>query len=235
MKKAGMIAGIGPASTVAYYQSIISSFQQRLGTAHYPEMVIHNIDMTAMLELVHTRQLDKLVSFLKTRIRVLKLAGADFAFLSSNTPHLVFDQLASEVALPMISIVEACCREIEALGLKKVGLLGTKSTMNAGFYQEKARAYGFEICIPGTDEQDYVNEKYMTELLYNNLLPDTRKGLLHIVNTMRTRDQIDGIILGGTELPLILSQADLPDFPLLDTTQIHVKAIVDNMLIDQGN
>ncbi len=225
-----MIAGIGPASTVVYYQSIVQEYRRRLATTHYPEMVMHNIDMTAMLKLVYARQLDELVSFLKQRVDVLETAGADFAFLASNTPHLVFDRLASVVNLPMISIVEACCSDVAARGLKKVGLLGTKSTMNAGFYQEKAAACGFEVCIPGLEAQGYVDDKYMNELLYNIVLPETHKALLEVVHTMRSEDRIEGVILGGTELPLILSQEDMADFPLFDTTQIHVRAIVDRMM-----
>jgi len=115
---------------------------------------------------------------------------------------------------------------------KKVGLLGTKSTMTNGFYQKVAALYGIEIVIPDTDQQDYIHTKYMSELLFNRIVPETKEQLIRIVRELQEKESIEGLILGGTELPLILKQADFADIMIFDTTVIHVESLVDRMLED---
>ena len=230
MKKIGIIGGIGPESTIAYYRLLIKLFQERLGTTHYPEILIHSINMTEMLDLVSRNELEELVSFLKERVEILEEGQVDYVALASNTPHLVFDQLANSVKVKMISIVEETCKHISEMGLKKVGLLGTKSTMSMGFYQAVGERYGIKIFPPDKEARQYVHEKYMGELVFNQILPETKKQLIRIANDLQTQDQIEGIILGGTELPLILDQEDFDILKVFDTTQIHVQAILDKML-----
>lgn len=119
MKRIGIIAGIGPESSVEYYRLIIKQYRERLQTSDYPELVLHSINMTAMLDLVFQDRLDELVAFLKERVQVLEAAGVDYVALASNTPHLVFDQLAEAVDTEMISIVKSTCQSVAAAGLKK--------------------------------------------------------------------------------------------------------------------
>ena len=159
----------------------------------------------------------------------LARAGADFGALAANTPHIVFDQLRARSPIPLISIVEATCDRARELGLKRVTLFGTRFTMQAGFYPEVFAGSGIDLVIPGQADQDYIHEKYMDELLQNIFLPETRQGLLAIVDRMKARDGIDGLILGGTELPLILRGAE-SDIPFLDTTRIHVDRIVEELI-----
>ena len=230
MKKLGIIAGIGPASTVEYYKQIIEGYRSRLGTKDYPEMVLHSINMTKMLQYVYSGDLDGLVLFLKERIEVLAQAGADFAVLASNTPHLVFDELVKISPLPMISIVEETCKAIDQKHLTKVALLGTKSTMTKGFYQRTGLNYGIEIISPNEADQDYVHEKYMGELVLNQIIPSTKARLISIIEKLKQEHQIEGVVLGGTELPLILNQDDFADLVVFDTTQIHVNSILNQML-----
>ncbi|HAA13723.1 MAG TPA: aspartate/glutamate racemase family protein [Cytophagales bacterium] len=230
MKKIGLIGGIGPASTVEYYRLLIEGFRETLNTDAYPEIVLYSIDMTEMLGYVFSNQLDKLVAFLKDKISLLEAAGVEYAALASNTPHLVFNELAAAVNVNMISIVEATCEAIQAQGLKKVGLLGTKSTMSRGFYQRAAAHHGMEMVIPEEASQDYIHEKYMGELVFNQILPETKNRLIRIVEDLRTDHGIEGIVLGGTELPLILSQGDFDSLTVFNTTEIHVGALVDKMV-----
>jgi aspartate racemase len=227
MKKVGIIGGIGPESTIQYYKFIIQQFRERLGTPDYPEIVIQSINMTKMLNFVFNNELEGLVSYLKGEVETLQKTGVDFAILASNTPHLVFDELNAEVDIEMLSIVEETCKIISSQGLKKVGLLGTKSTMSKGFYQAIGKRYGIEITIPNEEHQDFVHEKYMGELVFNNIIPKTKKAFLQIVDQM---DQIEGLILGGTEIPLLLAQSDFEKIKVFDTTQIHVNAIVDKII-----
>ncbi len=230
MNRIGIIAGIGPASTVEYYSLIIQRFRERLSTKDYPEMLLHSINMTEMLNYVFKGELEELVAFLQDRIQVLENAGVDYVALASNTPHLVFDKLAEVVKTPLISIVEETCKVIETSKLKKVGLLGTKSTMSMGFYQRVGAKRGIEIVIPEEEEQDCVHEKYMGELVFNEIKPETKQRLIEIVKQLAKQEKIEGVVLGGTELPLILEQEDFDLLKVFNTTEIHVNAILDRML-----
>ena len=230
MNTIGIIGGIGPESTVAYYRLLVQLFQERLDTKHYPELVLHSIDMTKMLDHVFNDQLEELVNFLAQKIELLEQAHVDYVALASNTPHLVFEQLAASVNVKLISIVEATCHVIAASGIQKVGLLGTKSTMSKGFYQRIGEKQGIQMVIPNEAQQNYIHEKYMSELVFNQIIPDTKAQLIQIVNELAEHEQIEGIVLGGTELPLILEQADFQRLKVFNTTEIHVNAILDKML-----
>ena len=215
-----------------YYRLIVKRYQERLNTNNYPEFIINSINMTEMLSYVFNNQLDGLVDFLVERINKLEMSRVNYAAIASNTPHIVFDELKKKVKIPLISIVEETCKEISDKKVKCVGLLGTKSTMNAGFYNKAAKKYGIDIFIPDTKDQDFIHDKYMTELLFNRIVPETKKELIRIVKELKEKESIDGLILGGTELPLILSQSDFRDIEILDTTKIHVESIVTKMIED---
>lgn len=230
MRKLGLIGGVGPESTIAYYRLLIRQFQQELNTKNYPEILLHSINMTQMLSYVFTNQLDKLVDFLAARVSILEKAGAGFAAIASNTPHIVFDELRDRVNIPMISIVEETCKFMAQKNLKRVGLFGTKSTMTFGFYQRIAGKSGIAIVIPEAGKQDYIHEKYMTELVMNRIIPETKIQLLRIVQELQEKESIEGLILGGTELPLILNQSDVDGIEIFDTTRIHVDSIVKRIL-----
>ena len=159
-------------------------------------------------------------------IERLARAGADFGALASNTPHIVFDELRRRSPIPLISIVESTCNAAQVLGLKRVGLFGTRFTMLGRFYPDVFARSGLTVVVPEEDEQTYIHEKYMKELLNNIFLPETRQGLLAIVDRMKAADNIEGLILGGTELPLVLRDVEHEGIPFLDTTRIHVERIV---------
>lgn len=230
MNSIGIIGGIGPESTIEYYRLIIERFREKLSTNEYPEILLYSINMTEMLDFVFRNDLDALVEFLKGKINILEESHVDYVVLASNTPHLVFDKLENSVQVKMISIVEETCKSISESGFKKVGLLGTKSTMSKGFYQKIGKKYGIEIVIPNEENQNYVHEKYMGELVFNQINPETKKGLIQIVNHLEFNEQIEGIVLGGTELPLILKQEDFDNLKVFNTTQIHVNAILEKMM-----
>ena len=229
MKRIGVIGGIGPESTVAYYRLLIKRYREEISPNHYPEFLLHSIDMTQMLDFVFSGRLEELTSFLAERVKLLEDAGAEFVALASNTPHLVYDNLAAAVQVEMISIVEETCKAMATSGYKKVGLLGTKSTMSMGFYQGVGLRNGIEIVTPAEAEQNYVHEKYMGELVFNEIKPSTKSRLISVVEEMRSQHRIEGVILGGTELPLILEQAAFEDLKVFNTTEIHVNALLEKM------
>jgi aspartate racemase len=230
MRKIGLIGGVGPESSIEYYRLIITRFQDRLSTKDYPEIIINSINMTEMLNYVFNNQLDKLVDFLVARINILEAAGVDYGAIASNTPHIVFERLTDRVKIPLISIVEETCKEIEHKKMQRVGLFGTKSTMTNGFYNKVAGKYGIKIIIPDTARQDFIHDKYMTELIFNRIVPETKKQLISFVHDLKEKESIEGLILGGTELPLILKQSDFNNIEILDTTKIHVESIVTKMI-----
>jgi len=230
MNKVGIIGGIGPESTVEYYRLLIKTFRERLNTNQYPEILLLSVDMTEMLNYVFTNQLDELVEFLKSKIETLEKSNVDYIALASNTPHLVFDKLEESINTKMISIVEETSKAIKKTGIEKVGLLGTKSTMSKGFYQKSGAKNGIKIVIPNEESQNYIHEKYMDELVFNEIVPETKKRLIQIINELHFNENIEGIILGGTELPLILKQEDFDNLKVFNTTEIHVNAILNKML-----
>jgi aspartate racemase len=174
--------------------------------------------------------LDSFTNYLVAEIERLARAGVDFGALASNTPHLVFDELRRRSPIPLISIVESACDAARALGLQRVGLFGTRFTMQARFYPDVFAKAGITILVPPEDEQAYIHEKYMKELLNNIFLPETRQRLLAIVERMKAEDNVEALILGGTELPLILRDTEYHGIPVLDTTKTHVERIVAELV-----
>ncbi len=230
MKTVGIIGGIGPESTIEYYRMIIASYREEIRDGSYPSIIINSIDLKKLLALIETNEFTKVIEYLIDEMQRLARAGADFGLLAANTPHVVFDELRRQSPLPLLSIVEATYEAAKDLGLKKLGLFGTRFTMQGRFYPEAFSREGIQLVVPVEDEQDYIHDKYMNELIKGIILPETRERLFTIVDRMRERDGIEGLILGGTELPLILRDDMSRGIPFLDTTQIHVKAIVAQLL-----
>ena len=230
MKKFGLIGGVGPESTIAYYRLIIKRFQEITKSNSYPDFIIKNVDMTEMLEYVVNQDYNKLTSFLEKNTNAIQKAGVDFGAIASNTPHIVYDKLMDRIDLPMISIVEETCKKAQKMNLKTVGLFGTKSTMTNDFYQKTGTKFGLDIVIPNNNEIDYIHDKYMNELIYKDIREDTKLSLLKIAKNLQDKYAIEGLIIGGTELSLILSQKYFKDIHLLDTAMIHVDAIVGEMI-----
>jgi len=232
MKTVGIIGGIAPESTVDYYRSIIKSYREQKPDGSYPSIIINSIDMTKMLGFIGANQLTEVTEYLVGEAQRLASAGADFGLLASNTPHIVFDEVQSQSQIPLISIVEATCSAVKNLRLKKVGLFGTRFTMKEKFYPNVFSKAQIEVVVPRQDEQDYIHDKYMNELVKGVFLPETRERLLAIVDSLKEREGIQGLILGGTELPLILRDVADKEIPFFDTTKIHVERVVARLLED---
>src|SRR2546421_2509736 len=221
----GIVGGIGPESTVEYYRQIISLYREQRGDGGSPSILINSIDVKRLLDLIGANELQKATQYLVEEVEKLARAGADVGLLAANTPHVVFDGVQSGSPIPLISIVEETCDEAAGLGLRRVGLFGTKFTMRGRFYEKVFERRSITIVTPGADAQGYVHEKYMTELISGGVLEETREGLLKIVKRLKTEQGIEGLILGGTELSLILKDGD-EDIPFLDTTHIHARSAV---------
>ena len=231
MKTVGIVGGIAPDSTIEYYRQIIAGYRAQSSSGNYPSIIINSINLRRMIDLITANELAAVTEYVLDAIEKLARAGSDFALLASNTPHLVFDELRARSPLPLISIVETACAEAETLRMKRVGLFGTRFTMRASFYPSVFSRAGIEIILPSEAEQDYIHSHYMDELVNGIFLQETRERLLEIVDQLKERSGIEGIVLGGTELPLILSDGVHNGVPFLDTTRIHVKRIVAELLV----
>lgn len=229
MKRLGMVGGLGPESTIEYYQTIISKYQERMGSKEVlPEFFINSINMYQVFEFIEENDLDGLAEYLIEAVQTLEKAGAEFAIISANTPHIVFDQVQKRVQIPVYSIVEETVAKAEEIGLSKIGLIGTKFTMEHDFFKNPFTSIGTEIVVPTEPEQHYIHEKIVAEL-EKGIVNETTKGkYIEIIKDMVARDQIEAIILGCTELPMIIKESDL-DIPQLNTTAIHIDRIVDLM------
>jgi aspartate racemase len=231
MKTLGIIGGLGPESTIDYYGKIIALYRERTGDGSYPQFIINSINMKKGLDFMEANNLAGMANYLLEEIGKLARAGATFGLISANTPHIVFDEVASKSPISLISIVEATCAAAQARKLKRLALLGTRYTMRATFYPKVFSREGIELLVPGLDDQTYIHDKYLNELVSGKFLPETRAGLLAIVDRLKTGSNIDGVILAGTELPLILRDTEHKGVPFLDTTQIHCEAAVTEMLV----
>jgi aspartate racemase len=218
MKTVGIIGGIGPETTVIYYRLLIAAGHTRI--------VINSVEAGTLVPLVLGQDFPAVADYMCTEIRRLAAAGAEVALIAANTPHVCFEQIQRRSPIPLVSIVEATASHAASQGLRRLALFGTRVTMEGSFYPEVFARHGLTIVTPTPDERTYIHDKYMNELFRNVVLPETRSGLLSIVDAMAAREAVDGVVLGGTELSLILPDASHGGVPLIDTTRVHVDAVL---------
>jgi aspartate racemase len=231
MKILGMIGGTGPESTVEYYRRLIAAFQRRMKTTdHVPPIIINSVDYRKLVDWFTANQLAQVTDFLVNEIERLERAGADFALIAANTPHLVFDELQRRLRIPLLSIIEATAEAAAAARLRRPALFGTRFTMQATLFPDAFARRGITIVVPNEEEQKFIHEKYMGELVTGTIRGETRTALMDIVEKMKQRNNVDALILGGTELSLMLRESTAGSVPVLDTTQIHVDAAIEWML-----
>jgi aspartate racemase len=229
MKTLGLIGGTGPESTIDYYRLLTNQYREQANGAS-PHIIINSINLKQMIEWMSAGALDKVTDQLVKEFAILERAGVDFAALTANTPHIVFDDLKQRVNLPLISIVEATCERAQSLGFKSVALFGTRYTMQAPFYPKVFSRTDIKLVTPNEEEQNYIHEKYFGELLKDQFLPETRARFLEIADAMKAREGIEALILGGTEIPLLLRAEEHNGIHFLDTTRIHVDRLITEML-----
>jgi aspartate racemase len=167
----------------------------------YPPLIINSVDLKREMDLISTNDMAGATKYLLDEIKRLARARADFGLIASNTPHIVFDEIARDSPIPLISIVKCACAAARARKLKRLGLFGTRFTMQGKFYPEVFTEAGIELVAPDANDQAYIHDKYVNELVPGTFLPETREKLLAIIDRLRARMNIDGVILAGTELP----------------------------------
>jgi aspartate racemase len=228
-KLLGLIGGISPESTIDYYRLILDAYRRVIDDGSAPRILINSLNMQEALAYLNASDLDGLTEFLLLEIGRLHHAGADLGLITANTPHLVFDAVAARSPIPLISIVEATRDYAQECGFRDLGLFGTRFTMQARFYFDVFERAGMTLVVPDLDDQDFIHDKYMNELTAGIFSDATRERMLAIARGLIEIHGIDALILGGTELPLLLRDADI-GVPWLDTTRIHVARAVEELL-----
>jgi len=227
MKKIGILGGMAPESTVEYYRIITTLCRQRGMGYHYPVIIVYSLNFHEFISSMESGNLPEATDLLCQATNSLASAGADFVIMASNTPHLVFNEVAAKSPIPLLSIVDETGKAARKLGFTRVGLFGTRFTMGADFYNNiLSTKYGVSVVTPEQAEQDYIHRKIMTELVNGDIVEETRQELSRIAKMLADKQGIEALILGCTEFPMILSE-QVVGMPVLDTTRIHAEAALN--------
>lgn len=228
LKRIGLIGGMTWEATEIYYRLINRSVQQRLGGMHSADIVMRSLDFTEPERLARTAQWDALAALFIHVGRDLQNAGADMLLLCANTAHRVAEKVEEAVSIPVVHICDCTARKIKADGLKRVTLLGTAYTMEEDFFKDRLRASGIDVFVPGAADRAIIHRVIFEEIVAGKLLEESRRAYRNIIER-QVMNGAEGVILGCTEIPLLIKQAD-SSAPLYDTTEIHALAAVDRAL-----
>jgi aspartate racemase len=232
-KKIGILGGMSPESTVEYYQYMTRTYVERFGDYSYPQIVINSVTFQPYVDWPEADRWDLVAQGLSRAAQELESAGVDFIIIATNTMHYVFDRVQSSVKIPMLSLLDAVAEAILAENMQTVGLLGTRFTMEMGFYQEALGKRGIAVLTPDAGDREYVNRIIYTELVAGQIHDDSRAGYVRVIDKLAARGA-QGVILGCTEIPLLVGEKDV-DIPVFDTTTIHAEAALSLALQEVGS
>lgn len=227
-KKIGILGGMSPESTIEYYQHITRSYTERFGDYGYPEIIVYSVSFQPYVDWPERERWDLVAQGLSEAAQKLQDAGADLIIIATNTMHLVFDQVQAKVDVPMLSLLDAVGEAIRDRGMDIVGLLGTKFAMEKGFYQDALASNGIAVLVPEADDRNYVNDVIYNELVAGQIRDESRARFIDIIQDLAARGAL-GVILGCTEIPLLVNEADAA-LPLFDTSAIHAEAALNYAL-----
>jgi aspartate racemase len=226
----GIVGGLGPESTVDYYRTLIKRWQHRSPTESYPRVIINSIDGRTAMAHMQAGEWDRVGEIVNGAIDAVAAAGAGSALIASNAGHLALDHLSRPLPIPLLHIVDPCRDAAVAAGHTRLGLIGTRFVVESSLYRDRLQPAGIATVRPTEDEVNYIHHVYVGELVPGVFRDETRDRLEQVIATMRNREGIDGVILGGTELALILTGPTAGGVPVLNTAQLHVDAGIDWLL-----
>lgn len=228
MKTIGILGGLGPEATADYYKKIINGFKKlnENGSLTYPEIIIYSVTMSRFINLLEEGKNEVAANYLVDCIKKIEQTGADFAAISANTPHLLFNEIQSKTKLPLVSIVESCAIAAKKLEVKRCVLIGSKFTMQNGFFEDVFSKQSIKIIVPDEPEIELINKRLFEELELGIFKEDTKNEILSVLDDIKKDKSIDAVILGCTEFPLMFTEERYLDIPFLNTTQIHVDTII---------
>ena len=225
MKKIGLVGGTGPESTLMYYKILNREIDRLTDGKAMPDLAIESVDFRRAWDYVTKGETDLLFDYLREKVECLRKGGADYISLTAVTMHVVFDELVRATNVPMVSIPTAVCNEVVSKGCKKVALLGTVFTMEQDFMKKDLREAGVEVVVPDAFERQLIGRRIYEELEQGIVKDSTREELLQIIRRMMETEDIDGVILGCTELPLILSYSNCP-VRCFNAVEIHINGLI---------
>jgi len=228
MKIIGMIGGTGWISTAQYYRILNEETNKRLGGLNSAKIILHSFNYGEIDKLNRADDNAGVYKLVLDAAKILKASSVDCLMLCANTLHQYVDDLQEEIDLPIVHIADAAAAEIKKHSLKKIGLLGTRATMEMDFYKKKLNNAGIESLVPGKPEREFIHNAIMGELLKENFRKETKDKFLNIINELEQRGA-QGIVLGCTEIPLIIKQEDTP-LPVFNTLELHARAMVEYAL-----
>jgi len=220
-KKLGILGGVSPDSTVTYYEYITREYTKRYENHGYPEIIIYSVSLQKIIDWQYQERWDLIADKMIKVFRTLEKAGADFGLIAANTLHIVFDEVQREISIPLINIIEVTAEAVKKEEIKTVGLLGTIFTMSKDFYKAGLEARGISTLVPDRKDQEFVNGVIYEELIRGIVKPESKKGYVRVVKKLKEKGA-EGIVLGCTEIPLLIKEKDC-GVRLYDTTLIHAE------------
>ena len=233
MKRIGLIGGLSPESTVHYYQILCREHNRQFGGLNFPEISLESLNLQRLVTLFEKNDWDGVAAILLTALDRLKNAGADFAAILANTPHNAYDRIRDVAPLEILTIMDATAEALKRDRRRKVALLGTKATMEFGFFQKQFTAVGIETCVPESLRRQELDRIIWEELSHGTIRPFSRDAAKTMITELE-RQGVEAVILGCTELCLLIKEADTV-LPLYDTTRIHAEAILEFALERKPN
>jgi aspartate racemase len=229
-KRIGILGGMTPESTITYYQHVVRTYERRFASLAFPAIAVYSVSFQQIKDWAEAGEWERVGDVLVDGTRRLAAAGADFAVIAANTAHLLFDRLERESPIPLISIVDATARAISRAGLGTVGLLGTRFTMEQTFYADGLARHGIRTIVPEPAEREDIHRVIMDELSYGDRRDTSRQRYVDIISGL-VRRGAEGVVLGCTEIPLLIKAGDAP-VPMFDTAVIHAEEALARALGD---
>ena len=226
----GIVGGVGPESTADYYRRFVDRWRVRGPTDTYPAVLINSLNSRAALGAMLNGDIEPSVALFSRAVEQLAAGGAGLALVASVMMHMAYDRVAATAPIPMLSILEALAGAATSRGLRRLGVLGARPTVEGEFFARPFDAAGITLVRPDEADRAWVHEIYFTELVRGQFRDEVRERLVAIIDGMRQHDGIDAVILAGTELPLILREPEYAGVPALDAIGIHVEAAIDWLL-----
>lgn len=226
MKKIGLVGGTGPESTIMYYKELNSKIDMATGGKNMPELAIESVNFRKAWELVSTEQHKELAYYLSEKVNNLAESGAEIIALTAATMHIVLDEIENNTNISLVSIPKAICNEVIEKGYKKVGLLGTIFTMEQDFMKKDLRQAGIDVIVPDKTDRELIASRIYEELELGIVKESTLQEFNEIIKKLKDMYEIEAIVLGCTELPLLLNDANCL-LPCLDSVAIHIKKLVE--------
>ncbi|ORJ57121.1 aspartate/glutamate racemase family protein [Geothermobacter hydrogeniphilus] len=232
MKTVGLLGGMSWESTILYYQILNQGVRERLGGLHSAKIIMHSVDFAEIEQLQVSGRWQQAGAMLGAAARGLQQCGADMVLICTNLMHKVAPQVEARIDVPLLHIADAVGRACLARGVTRVGLLGTRYTMEEGFYRDRLRqGFGIEVVIPEEEERELVHQVIFAELCRGQFTDSSRRAYLRIIERLRGLGA-QGVVLGCTEIPLLI-RPEHTDMPLFNTTELHARYALERMLADE--